>query len=141
MNADQMLTSADIAPTHEVLERELGDLFVIYDRLTARLGSHEFNVRPEWRFYRDGGAWLCKMTRGKKTVFWLSAWKAFLKVAFYFTARSGDGIPALPIDVSLKSAYENASPIGRLVPLVIELRRVEQLDDLFTVAAYKIART
>lgn len=140
MNTDQILTSADIVPTPEVLEHALGDLFAVYERLTARLESPEFGVRPEWRYYRDGGAWRCKMTHRTKTVFWLSAWRTCLKAGFYFTARSGDGIPGLPIDASLKVAYENASPIGKLVPLVIELRGEEQFGDLFTIAAYKISR-
>ena len=69
MNNEQLLTAADVAPTPDVLERELGDLFPLYERLTARLASPEFDVRPEWRYYRDGGGWLCKMTRRTKTVF------------------------------------------------------------------------
>lgn len=141
MSKDQLLTRPDLAPTPDVLERELGDRYALYERLTARLGSPEFDVRPEWRYYRDGGAWLCKMTRKQKTVAWLSAWRSCLKVAFYFTARSGDGVPALPIDASLKAAYAKAAPMGRLVPLLIEVRREAQLDDVVTVAAYKIART
>jgi hypothetical protein len=141
VNTDQLLTAADVAPTPDVLECELGDLFPLYQRLTARLESPEFDVRPEWRYYRDGGAWLCKMTRRTKTVFWLSARRSCLQVAFYFTARSGDGIPGLPIDASLKSAYANASPIGKLIPLVIEVRSEEQLDDVVAVAAYKVSRT
>ena len=141
MNTEQLLTAVDVAPTPDVLERELGELFPLYERLTARLASPEFDVRPEWRYYRDGGAWLCKMTRGKKTVFWLSACRTSLGVAFYFTARLGAGIPGLPIHASLISAYANASPIGKLIPLLIEVRSEEQLDDVVSVAAYKVSGT
>lgn len=141
MNTDQILTSPGVAPTADVLEHELGDLYAIYETLTARLAAPEFDVRPEWRYYRDGGAWLCKMTRRAKTVFWLSAWTSCLKAGFYFTARTGDGISALPIDASLKAAFATAAPMGKLVPLVIEVRGEAQLDDLLTVAAYKISRT
>ena len=141
MNTDQLLTSPDAAPTPDVLEHELGDRYAIYETLTARFASPEFDVRPEWRYYRDGGAWLCKMTRRAKTVFWLSAWTSCLKAGFYFTTRTGDGIAALPIDASLKAAFASAAPIGKLVPLLIEVRGDEQLDDLFTVAAYRISRT
>jgi hypothetical protein len=139
--AEQLLTAVDVAPTPDVLQRELGELFPLYERLTARLAAPEFDVRPEWRYYRDGGAWLCKMTRRTKTVFWLSAWRSGLRAAFYFTARSGAGIPGLPIDASLKSAYASASPIGKLLPLLIDVRSEEQLDDVVSVAAYKVSRT
>jgi hypothetical protein len=139
--AERLLTAVDVAPTPDVLQRELEDLFPLYERLTARLAAPEFDVRPEWRYYRDGGAWLCKMTRRTKTVFWLSAWRSCLRVAFYFTERSGAGIPGLPIDASLIAAYANASPIGKLTPLLIEVRSEEQLDDVVAVAAYKVSRT
>ena len=141
MNTEQLLTAADVAPTPDGLERELGDMFPLYERLTARLASPEFDVRPEWRYYRDGGAWLCKVTRRKRTVFWLSAWRSCLRVAFYFTARTGAGIPGLPIDASLIAAYANASLIGKLTPLLIEERSEEQLDDVVSVAAYKVSGT
>jgi len=62
-------------------------------------------------------------------------------VAFYFTARSGDGVPELSIQASLKPAYANASAIGKLIPLAIEVRSEEQLDDVVAVAAYKVSRT
>ena len=140
MNTDQLLTSPDVAPTSDVLQRELGDRYALYEALTARLRSPEFDVRPEWRYYRDGGAWLCKMTRTTKTVCWVSAWRSCLTVAFYFTARTGDGIPSLPIQEALKTAYANAAPVGKLLPLVIEVRSEEQLDDVVAVAAYKISR-
>ncbi|PKP08994.1 MAG: hypothetical protein CVU09_13085 [Bacteroidetes bacterium HGW-Bacteroidetes-4] len=37
----------------------------------------------QWRYYNDGKAWLCKVSYKKKTVFWLSVWEAYFKVAFY----------------------------------------------------------
>jgi len=80
------------------------------------------------------------MTRKKKTVFWISAWKQFLKCGFYFTQKSGDGISDLSIDQSLKSSYDKTDPIGKLRPLIIDLTAKKQLDDLYTVASYKISR-
>lgn len=103
------------------------------------LESPDLGVSPEWRFYKDGGAWLCKMTRKKKTVFWLSAWESCLKCAFYFTAKTGEGISDLAIDEPLKLAFEKAKPIGKLYPLVIEVRAKKQLSDLYAVATYKIS--
>lgn len=138
MKTGQLLTLPEVEPTSDLLRDELGRLFPIYEDLTATLESSKFGISPEWRFYKDGGAWLCKMTRKKKTVFWLSAWQACLKCGFYFTTKSAEGISALSIDPSLKSAFANAVPIGKLYPLVVELQTKKQLKDVCTLASFKL---
>jgi hypothetical protein len=139
MKPGQLLTHPEVEPTSDALRIELGRLFPIYEVLTMTLKSPDLGVSPEWRFYKDGGAWLCKMTRKKTTVFWLSAWESCLKCAFYFTAKTGEGISDLAIHESLKLAFEKAEPIGKLYPLVIEVRAKKQLSDLYAVATYKIS--
>ncbi len=139
MKPEKLLTSPDLDLTSDTLENELGRWFSIYQTLTETLSKNPYDTSPEWRFYKDGGAWLCKMTRKKKTVFWLSAWKQFLKCGFYFTQKTGAGIADLSIDQSLKSSYANAAPVGKLIPLEIDLTKKKQLDDLYTVTSYKIS--
>ncbi len=140
MEPEKRLTSPDLDLTSDNLKNGLGRWFSIYDTLTETLSKPPYDISPEWRFYKDGGAWLCKMTRKRKTVFWISAWKQFLKCGFYFTEKSGDGISDLSIDQSLKSSFDKTDPIGKLRPLIIDLTAKKQLDDLYTVASYMISR-
>ena len=140
MEPEKLLTSPDLDLTSDDLKNGLGRWFSIFNTLTETLSKPPYDISPEWRFYKDGGAWLCKMTRKKKTVFWISAWKQFLKCGFYFTEKSGDGISDLSIDQSLKASFEKTDPIGKLRPLIIDLTAKKQLDDLFTVASYMISR-
>lgn len=139
MEPEKLLTSPDLDLTSDNLKNGLGRWFSIYDTLTETLSKPPYDISPEWRFYKDGGAWLCKMTRKKKTVFWISAWKQFLKCGFYFTEKSGDGISDLSIDQSLKSSFDKTGPIGKLRPLIIDLTAKKQLDALYTVASYMIS--
>jgi Protein of unknown function (DUF3788) len=140
MEPEKLLTSPDLDLNSDNLKNELGRWFSIYETLTETLSKPPYDISPEWRFYKDGGAWLCKMTRKKKTVFWISAWKQFLNCGFYFTQKSGDGISDLSIDQSLKSSYADATPVGKLYPLIIDLTAKKQLDDLYTVVSYKVSR-
>ncbi|MBK8477808.1 MAG: DUF3788 family protein [Opitutaceae bacterium] len=140
MKPEKLLTSPDLDLNADNLKNELGRWFSIYETLTETLSTPPYDISPEWRFYRDGGAWICKMTRKEKTVFWISVWKQFLNCGFYFTQRSGDGISDLSIDQSLKSSYANATPVGKLFPLIINLTAKKQLDDLYTVVSYKISQ-
>ena len=112
MEPEKLLTSPDLDLTSDNLKDGLGRWSSIYDALTERLSKPPYDISPEWRFYKDGGAWLCKMTRKKKTVFWISAWKQFLKCGFYFTAKSGDGI-------SGKGCRYEALPAGQLGIIVL----------------------
>ena len=139
MDLEKLLTSPDLDLTPQALENELGRWFSIYEMLTVTLSKPPFDIFPEWRFYKDGGAWLCKMARKKKTVFWISAWEPFLKCGFYFTQKTGVGIADLSIDQSLKSDFANVTPVGKLYPLIIDLTSKKQLDDLYAVASYKVS--
>ena len=111
MELEKLLTSPDLDLTSGDLRNELGRWFSIYETLTETLAKPPYDISPEWRFYKDGGVWLCKMNRKKKTVFWISVWKQFLKCGFYFTQKSGAGISSLSIDQSLKSSYDAATEV------------------------------
>ena len=140
MNTDQLLKDPEISPSPKVLKSTLGNLFPIYEKLVATMESERFGATPEWRFYKDGGAWLCKVARKKKTIFWLSAWKSHLQAGFYFTEKTGKGIPDLNIKEKHKRAYTEAPPIGKLKPLSMKISAMVHLEDLFTVAEYKISQ-
>lgn len=134
-----LLTDQEIFPTGEVLETELGNIYPVFQEFISATQSEELKLIPNWRFYKDGKAWLCKITHKKKTVVWLSVWSDCFKIAFYFTEKSGVGIPGLPIDDSVKEFYLNHKPIGKLKPLVVEVREKSQLLDINTLIKYKIA--
>ncbi len=140
MRTEQILTDPKVSLSSQVLKSNLGKLYAIYEKLVTTLESERYEATPEWKFYKDGGAWLCKITRKKKTVFWLSAWKSHFVAAFYFTEKTGKGIADLSIKRAHKLAYKEAPPIGNLKPLIMEIRNEVQLKDVFTVADYKISR-
>ncbi len=136
----QLLKDPDILPTAEVLEKVLGKKYPVFREFLNSAESEEFKLSPEWRYYKDGKAWLCKITFRKKTVVWLSVWPDCFKLGFYFTEKSGGGIPDLKINDSYKKDYLNHAPIGKLKPLVIETRMKSQLSDINILIKYKIGQ-
>uniref|UniRef100_UPI00336BC98E DUF3788 family protein n=1 Tax=Pasteurella multocida TaxID=747 RepID=UPI00336BC98E len=46
-------------PTDEILKRILGKSFSVYLKL-LRLYEN-YSLIPEWKYYKDGKAWLCKI--------------------------------------------------------------------------------
>ena len=133
----QILNDPDIEPSEANLEQAFGAVYPVFREFIETIESPEYGLASEWRFYKDAKAWLCKITRGKKTVVWLSAWSGFFRLGFYFTEKTGAGIAALDISDDLKSSYASNKPVGRLRPLVVDLREKAGLGDALSLIDYK----
>jgi len=136
-NEAMLLREKEIEPTDKVLENVLGkELFIIYKEI-IKIFTNEFNLEPQWQFYKDGKAWLCKVVYKKKTILWLSIWENYIKTGFYFTEKTGIGVLELDIDNKIKEVFEMAQPIGKLIPLIIDINQHNQIKDLKEVVSYK----
>ena len=136
-NKTILLREKEIVPTENVLENALGkELFNIYQEI-IQIFTDEFSLEPQWNFYKDGMAWLCKVVYKKKTILWLSVWENYIKTGFYFTEKTGLGVLELDIDHKIKEEFEVAKPIGKLIPLIIDIDQQNQIKDLKEVVRYK----
>ena len=55
-------------------------------------------------------------------------------MGYYFTKKSGEGIPQLDIDESVKQAFSSNKPVGKLIPAAIDVRFKKQLPDCYKLA-------
>jgi len=60
-----MLRDPLIPPSEELLSEILGKSYGSYSELIRRYEESDYNLQPQWRYYNDGKAWLCKV---KKTL-------------------------------------------------------------------------
>ena len=140
MNETQLLRDAGITPTMYVLENTTEkEIFSIYKKLYETINGSEFELNPEWNYYNDGKAWLCKVSYRKKTVFWLSVWDTGIKTSFYFTEKTRQGVLELAISDEIKQRFSNATLIGKLIPLSMTILNEEHLSDLRKIIHYKKA--
>lgn len=84
MDATIELRDKDEFPDEAVLKAVLGRGYAAYLALIELL--LEQGISHEWRYYNDGKAWLCKTTRKKKTIVWMSARRGFIAATIYFPA-------------------------------------------------------
>ncbi len=131
------LADERIYPDEVVLQRVLGDSFGAYSRLLDLFAENELTT--EWRYYKDGKAWLGKVQRKKRTVVWMSAWKGFMKATIYFPDRCADSLLALDLRPETKERMTSVKPVGKSLPCMFEVRNDEVLKDLETVMRYKIS--
>lgn len=134
----QLLKNPELYPDEkylgEILQTGLFNTYLEFIRKLTDLG-----LAWEWRYYNDGKAWLCKVTFKKKTVAWVSLWADFIKAGFYFTEKNREGILSLDISQSFKDSFSSAKPIGKLLPLTLELATQESLKTFEIIAKYKIS--
>jgi len=138
MHSIQLLTDPDQLPDNKlfegILSEQLNQIYLQIETIISALG-----LTAAWHYYHDGKAWLCKITHKKKTIVWLSLWNHCIKTSFYFTEKTREGVMSLGIDNDIKSSFAQANTIGKLIPLILIIERVDQSDDFEKIAAYKMS--
>ncbi len=137
MSATMQLRDATIYPTDEILMNVLGDAYELYSLFIETISIDPLYLSVEWRYYNDGKAWLAKVQSKRKTILWLSVWDGFFKTTFYFTEKNIEAISGLSVSEVIKGEFCKAKPIGRLIPLILEVRDIDQMDDLLTLVWFK----
>ncbi len=135
-----LLNDPETYPSEEVLKNSLGEAYTVFQSYMSTIHDDPYNLLSEWKYYRDGKAWLCKISKKKKTVHWLSVWSGFFRVGYYFTEKSGEDVPHLDIDDTVKQAFATSKPMGKLIPLEVDVRSLEQLGDCYKLIDYKISK-
>lgn len=133
-----ILNDPMIVPTPDVLQSVMGGNYENY--LSFMELVIKYGLTPEWRYYNDGKSWLCKILYKKKNVFWLSVWVDCFKTTFYFTEKDIENIGALQISEPTKSEFFMQKTIGKLIPMIIEIKSSEPLSDIDTVIDYKLSK-
>jgi hypothetical protein len=130
------LTDPDVAPDDAVLERVLGESFPAYRRL---LGLFDENgMTHEWRYYRDGKAWLCKVQKKARTIVWMSAWDGYVKATVYVPEKHIEGLFELDIPDDEKQRIRGAKRVGTSTPCSFDIKTDEVLTTFAKVMRYKI---
>jgi hypothetical protein len=132
-----LLKDPAVSPTKKVLENVLGKSYSAYEELMDIIENDNYGLTPQWNYYNDGKAWLCKVQFKKKTVFWLSVWDKYFKMGFYFTEKNCKGIYELDIDDSVKKDFKERKPVGKLLPLTLVINKKQQLKDALKIIEYK----
>lgn len=130
------LSDPGIYPSEEVLMRVLENTYGVYNEMLSILVK--YGLVYEWRYYKDGKAWLCKVTKGKKTIIWMSAWKGFLKATIYLQEKHVDGIRSLDLGEKTKVNFMNARNVGKSKPCMFEIQDTKIFKDFEEMIRYKI---
>ena len=132
----QLLRDPEQKP-HEALFRSIltPTLFRVMEKIHRSLA--DAGIELEWRYYKDGNAWLGKATYRKKTVVWISLWENLVKAGFYFTQKTRPEVLDLPLSPGIKTLFAEAKPVGKLIPLILDIKDETSLPDFITLINHK----
>ena len=94
------LIDSNVFPDMDILKAVLGKSYEAYCDLLKLFDENEMSY--QWRYYKDGKAWLCKVEKKKKTIVWMSAWKGYMKATIYFPEKYIEELKKLKIDEEKK---------------------------------------
>lgn len=132
------LADPAITPTDAVLEEVLGPSYAAYCQLLDLFKSNE--LTPEWRYYNDGKAWLCKVQKKKKTIVWMSAWHGYMQVTIYVPLRIIEKVYECGIIRETINRIENTKNVGKSKPCIFELHDSAIISELEKVMHFKISQ-
>lgn len=131
-----ILKDSAIYPENNILEMVLEDHYQYYQKFANIIKDK--NLLMEWKYYKDGNNWLCKIQNKKKTVCWLSVWTIGFKVTFYFTVKTIIGIHELDINEEIKKTATQVINVGKLLPIILTIDNEEKMRDALKIAEYKM---
>lgn len=131
------LNDKSVYPDEPVLKSILGKSYNAYSELLKLYDENKMDY--EWRYYKDGNAWLCKVQRKKRTIVWMSAWKGYMQATVYFPEKYIDEIYKLDISDETKEKIRETKNIGKSKPCIFEIRNKNVLEDFNKVVQFKIS--
>lgn len=119
----KVLVNPDENPTEEIIFSHIGKSRLIWESLFEFIQNNYPDFSEEWRYYNDGKCWLFKLTKKTKTIFWLSVFKNYFIITFYFSDKAEESILESNITQELKEQFINGKRYGKIRGLSIKMNK------------------
>lgn len=129
------LKDENVYPDESILKKTLGASYSVYCDLLHLFNEND--MEHEWRYYKDGKAWLCKVQKKKRTLVWMSAWSGFIKATIYVPQKYVDKLYDLEISEETKTKIRDTKNVGKSKPCMFEIKSKEVLKDFVVILKYK----
>ncbi len=134
-----ILGDKSVFPTQEVIFSHIGKSKTLWESLFENIHTNHPDIAEEWRYYNDGKSWLLKVTRKKKTMFWLSLLKNSFRTTFYFTDKAKNLIAKSGISSALKDQFIKGKKYGAIRGLTIVYKSKKDVKDAQEVLEIKLS--
>lgn len=133
-----ILSDPDQYPTDEVIFSCLGRKKTVWCAFFDALHERHPDLSEEWRYYKDGNNWLMKVTRKKKTIFWVSVWKNAFKVTFYFSDKAEEAILASDVPDPMKDDFRTGKRYGKIRGVTVLFDKKQDIEIAETLIGVRV---
>ena len=135
----RLLSDKNIFPSEEIIFSHIRKSKELWLALFEYIHTNHPDISEEWRYYNDGKSWLMKVTRKKKTVFWLSIVKDSFRTTFYFTDKAKPLIAKSSISDALKEQFVKGKKYGAIRGITIQYKHKKDMKDAQELIAIKLS--
>ena len=116
-----VLSEKAIKPNDDIVFGIIGDKKSLWESIMSYAKNNYEDVAGDWNYYNDGKQWLFKLTRKKKTIFWIGVLSYSFRVTFWFPDRAETIIDGSDLPQTLKDGFKSAKKYGstRAVSIII----------------------
>jgi hypothetical protein len=133
-----VLSDKNQFPSEEIIFSHIGSTKVFWLALFEDIHAEHADFTEGWKYYNDGKRWLLKVSRKKKTVFWLSILEGSFRTTFYFNDKAEKAILESDISDVLKEQYMKGKKNNRIWGLTIYYKDNKDIEDAKTLIGIKI---
>ena len=134
-----ILKDKDLFPTEEVIFSHIGKAKTHWKKLFAFVNSKYPEFLSEWRYYKDGGAWLLKTQKKSKTIFWLTVFENAFAITFYFGDKAEPAILNSEISEDLKESFKTGKRYGKIRGITIQVESEDDIDNILLLIEIRLS--
>ena len=135
---ERVLSDKNQFPSEEIIFSHIGKAKTYWQSLFSQIHSNHPEFMEQWRYYNDGKSWLLKVTKKKKTIFWVSVLKGTLKIAFYFGDKAEPAIMASDISEELKAQFKNGKKYGKIRGITLQMNNKNDVENVLALIETKL---
>lgn len=118
-------TDSQQEPAEVDILHVLGKQAAVYQEFMKNL-SH-LSITPQWNYYKDGKAWLCKLLYKKKNLGWMHIYPEEIQVTVYFSPKYKEAVASLQLPENIWFDFEAKMQTSKLVPLTVSLENIQHI--------------
>ena len=126
-----LLNNLDEFPDDRVLSVHLGETKQIWDAMESHINSEYPLFAYNWKFYKDGHSWLCKITLKTKTICWISIWQGLFKVTFYFGDKAEQLIVNSELETEFIDQFVSGKHYGKIRGITVDTCSMTHLNTIW----------
>lgn len=133
-----VLSDKNQFPSPKIIFSHIGKAKPLWLSLFEFVHTTYPDFAEEWRYYNDGKSWLMKVTRKKKTIFWLSIIEGAFRTTFYVGDKAENVILDSKISDELKDQFRNKI-YGKIHGLTITYKTKKDIEQAKLMMAIKLS--